>query len=149
MIVKKQVYKKIYSPKPGTAAHKVLALLFHGQMDERSLYAKTRTAGQSTNLWHAKVLDPLCGGNWVEVNASLYGMTPIGLTMLETLEEVKPQLGGSDPQKATKMRRYLEDEDPWTGVSMLPVRPGSMDFLDCPTRVGNKLIYRPDAKNAE
>jgi len=147
MTVKKQVYKKIYSPKPGTAAHKLLALLFYGQLDERSLFAKTRTAGQSTNLWRVKVLEPLWGGQWIELNESLYGLTPIGLTMLGALEEVKPQLNTSDPQKATKMRRY--EEALWTGVSMLPVRPGSMDFLDCPSRVGNKLIYRSEAKNAE
>lgn len=31
----------------------------------------------------------------------------------------------------------------------LPMRPGAEDFLNCPSRVGNQLVYRPDAKREE
>lgn len=140
--------KKVYVPKPGTAAHKLLALLFYGQMDERTLFGKTRTAGQSTNLWREKVLTPLWGGGWIELNNGSYGLTPVGLTKLQALEESKPQLVASSPQTATKMQRYVEKEF-YTGVDMGSVRPGAMDFLKCPTRVGDQLIYRKETENAE
>ena len=142
--------KKVYVPKPGTAAHKLLALLYSGQREERELFGKTRTAGQSTNLWREKVLTPLWGGGWIELNNNRYGLTPVGLTKLRALEEVKPQLERTSPQVATKPQRYLAaEEGPWTGVSMSPIRPGAMDFLDCPSRVGSQLFYRKEAKNAE
>ena len=32
---------------------------------------------------------------------------------------------------------------------MRPMRVGAQDFLNCPSRVGNQLVYRPDAKREE
>lgn len=140
-----------YAPKAGSSAHKLLALLFHGQLDERSLFGKTRTSNQSSNLWRGKVLEPLWSAGWIELNNNLYGLTPSGLEKLQALEDINPQLDSGVPQAATKMQRFVDPSEhgPYTGVSMSSVRPGAMDFLKYPTRVGEQLIYRKDIGNAE
>jgi len=139
---------RAYSPKSGSSAHKLLALLFYGQLDERSLCSKTRTTNQSLNLWRSKVLEPLWEAGWIELNNNLYGLTPSGLAKLQAMEEIKPQLESATPQVATKMRRYSE-ESSYTGLAMSSVRPGAMDFLALPSREGSRLVYRKDVENAE
>ena len=40
-----------------------------------------------------KVLEPLWSAGWIELNNSLYGLTPSGLDKLQALEDINPAVG--------------------------------------------------------
>ena len=138
-----------YAPKAGTGAHKLLWALSRGQETQRQLYNRTHTAGQALGLWREKVMRPLVHGAWVEAvkiyssaeeDKTLYGLTPAGLRILNALNSIK-EVEEFTPVVAAKRERFIP-QGVYTGEAPLFTRPGALDFLNCPSRIGNRLIYK-------
>ena len=143
----KSIYKRAFFPKADTCAHSVLAWLVHGALDQHGLYGKTHAINQSRITWALKVADPLVAGGWVERNSDVLRLTDKGFTTYCALQ-LKHPLNITPVTVATKQERFapigylqLEDLDPEK------IRPGSLDFLKCPSRVGNKLFYKEGYEN--
>ena len=94
---------------------------------------------------------PLVHGAWVEAvriyssaeeDKTLYGLTPAGLRVLNALSSIKA-VEEFTPVVAAKRERFIP-EGVYTGETRLVTRPGALDFLNCPSRIGNRLIYRED-----
>ncbi len=91
-------------------------------------------------------LGPWCVGRGCEDllfgrrGQTLYGLTPAGLRALNALNSIK-EVEEFTPVVAAKRERFIP-QGVYTGEAPLFTRPGALDFLSCPSRVGNRLIYK-------
>ena len=132
---------------PNSPTHRVLALLEKNSSSPATLHKATKTAGQSFVKWGIDVLGPLTHRGLLNQQNNTVYITTAGLELFYDLERKSnvPAAKVAGPRKKVS----TSTKEMYVPPKNLPMRPGAEDFLNCPSRVGSQLIYRPDAKLEE
>jgi|TARA_R110000822_G_scaffold60171_5_gene149986 hypothetical protein len=133
--------------KAKSPTHRVLAAMMGGLISTTSLHKATKTAGQSHNRWSIEALNPLIQRKLIRQDGYNLAITKDGMELFFDLER-KSNINLHTmalPRQVQVMRTEVYKSDKTTAY----VRPGANDFLKCPSRVGNKLVYREDVNDYE
>ena len=127
--------------------HRVLSAMMGGLATPLAVHKATKTDGQSQNRWSIEVLTPLIERKLIRQTGHVLAVTKDGMELFFDLERKsnvdlrtmalprQVQLMQTEVLKSDKTQPYQ--------------RPGANDFLKHPSRIGNKLVYRADAKDYE
>jgi|AntAceMinimDraft_6_1070360.scaffolds.fasta_scaffold41551_3 hypothetical protein len=132
---------------PNSPTHRILTILEKAPSSPITLHKQTKTSGQSFVKWSVDILTPLTLRGVIAQQGNAINITNAGLELFYELERksnvVLAQV--ALPRQVRLMHTEVLKSDKTKAY----VRPGANDFLKCPSRIGNKLVYREDVNDYE
>ena len=133
---------------PNSPTHRVLSVLMQGSSTPSGLHRQTKSSGQSLARWSIEIMEGLVQRKLIKQDGHTMTITSAGVELFYDLErrsniDMKKVALPREKQVLFTTELYNPKND------MRPMRVGAQDFLNCPSRVGNQLVYRPDAKREE
>lgn len=132
---------------PNSPTHRILTILESASSAPITLHKQTKTSGQSFVKWGVDILTPLILRGLIAQHGNAISITNAGLELFYELER-KSNVALTQvalPRQVQLMHTEVYKSDKTTAY----VRPGANDFLKCPSRIGNKLVYREDVNDYE
>jgi hypothetical protein len=126
----------------GSKMHFVLELLSLRNRDAKELREKTMYTS-SILKFEREILAPMLEDKLIQRELGLVKLTTKGLEKYSELGVTKVRLA-----KAPKVEVVVADKGPYEGKELHKQqwRPAGNNHLNIPSRIGGKLIYRPDAE---
>jgi hypothetical protein len=120
-------------------SHRIMYALANGPMHSKELKV-IAGAINSVSRFDGEYMARLESNGFVKRHGDQWALTKRGH---EKLEELGPARGMRlKRQYAYQAVLERPNFDPEAHIEHTIKRPGSMDFLECPTRIGNTLYYR-------
>ena len=126
----------------GSKMHFVLELLSIRNRDAKELREKTMYTS-SVSKFEREVLAPMLEDKLIERAGEAMRLTNKGADKYGDMGVTKIRA-----VKATKLEKFVVEKGPYEAKELQKQqwRPAGNDHLNIPSRIGGKLIYRPDAE---
>lgn len=117
----------------GAGSHRILLSLLESPKTSKEL-RRLVGAVNSTSRFNGEYMERLRRNGFVILDVEHWLITSAGREKLQQLG-VKKQLNRTPPRFAFPMRPLIPEKQP-------PRRPGALDLMDAPSRVGPTLYYK-------